>query len=292
MLVLVVCTSSLLIKLPVQGPATSFFAQINLPGKSDQQLPNQLSDQELERLARAITVKVLAGNTWGSGILIQRQQSVYTVVTNAHVIRRRNAPYFIQTHDGESYQASLLEASHFGGDDLVLLQFHSRELAYQAASFKPAFTFLAKDAEVFASGYPIEADPFISRGFVFKSGKVSVLLHKAMAGGYQVGYAIRLEQGMSGGPLLNRQGEVIGINGKSSYPLAGYPSAYQFEDGSAPIVQEELMLLSSWAIPIESLAQQVPPSLPLSLTWDAPANITVLTKFNTQSDRDWGNVRP
>jgi S1-C subfamily serine protease len=65
---------------------------------------------------------------------------------------------------------------------------------------------------------------------------------------------------MSGGPLLNLQGQVVGVNGKHSYPLFGERSAYMYENGS--LVEEEMELLkrSSWAIPIETLVLTAKPT--------------------------------
>jgi len=75
---------------------------------------------------------------------------------------------------------------------------------------------------------------------------------------------------MSGGPLLNQSGEVIGVNGKSNYPIGGYPSAYKYQDNSPPDVSEDIMLSSSWAIPIESLNPEIPPSQPSIIASDPP----------------------
>ncbi|NEP53002.1 MAG: trypsin-like peptidase domain-containing protein, partial [Moorea sp. SIO3C2] len=51
-------------------------------------IPRQNSSNliNFELLATQITVKVIAGKTWGSGIIINREGSVYTVLTNRHVL--------------------------------------------------------------------------------------------------------------------------------------------------------------------------------------------------------------
>ena len=76
---------------------------------SAQQQSHQLSEQQLRQLAQSITVKVIAGEGWGSGILIHRQGQVYTVLTNRHVLEAGNGNvYKIQTPNGQTYPANLV----------------------------------------------------------------------------------------------------------------------------------------------------------------------------------------
>jgi S1-C subfamily serine protease len=228
---------------------------------------NQLSQQELEKKAQKISVKILIGETlWGTGVLIKKDANTYTVATNAHVLLQIKPPYRLQTPDGNIHQAKLL--AKFDRTDLALLQFNTNQ-NYPIALLKPAFTLasLVNNAEVFAAGYPVEA----SKGFVVKRGKVAVLLPQAMTDGYQIGFSADLEQGMSGGALLNLEGEVVGIIGRSSYPPNGYPRAYQFDNLPTNLFPEQLMLNSSWAIPIEILASRSESKLSQDLAWNIPS---------------------
>ena len=45
------------------------------------------SATEVNDIAQAIAVKIAIGNENGSGILLQRQGNVYTVLTAAHVVK-------------------------------------------------------------------------------------------------------------------------------------------------------------------------------------------------------------
>lgn len=241
---LVACIGSLLIQLPMQALPASVSAP-TIP------VSDQLSAEQLRKYAQSITVKVLSGDTWGSGILIHRKGQVYTVLTNQHVLTPgEGKPYHVQTPDGLIYQATVSRVAEFEGNDLGLLQFSSSEEAYTVASLGTLTLF--KGDEVFAAGFPFEA-----KGFVFTTGQISLLLDKALDGGYQIGYTNDIQKGMSGGPLLNRRGQVVGINGRHAYPLWGNP--YVFKDGSVPTVAtQEQMSHFSWAVPVQTFLQVAP----------------------------------
>lgn len=267
---LVLATGLVLISLFIL-PVSSGFAQLFEQDITPQNSVRQLSESEIKTIAKNITVKVFKKEKelWGSGVLIKQEseqdEKIYTVATNYHVVAEELPTYSIQTPDGKKYQAELIKID-FGNTDLALLKFKAKK-DYQVASLKPAFSLaiLNNQTEVFVSGYPTEKS---SKEPVFESGLISVLLPLAINRGYQIGFSIDIQNGMSGGPLLNHQGELIGLIGKSSYPPSGYPRAYLFEDGSEPIVPENLMISASWAIPIEILAKQADTQLPLTLAWN------------------------
>ena len=221
----------------------------------------QLSPSQIQSAAGAITVKVLSTDDLGTGILIKKQGEVYTAITNAHVVRAGDPPYRLQTQDGQIYPAWLLHTK-FKPNDLALLQFRTRT-TYSVALLGSSFN-LAEGQDVFAAGYAFadDAQPKNKKqkqlkGFAFKSGKITLVLDKALEGGYQVGYTNDIEKGMSGGPLLNRWGEVVGINGKHAYPLWDAPSVFQ--DGSFACDRlHKLINRTSWAVPIETLVASSP----------------------------------
>jgi len=74
---------------------------------------------------------------------------------------------------------------------------------------------------------------------------------------------------MSGGPLLNQWGKVVGINGKHAYPLWDAPSVFQDGSQACPSLQKSIDR-TSWAIPIETLVQLAPTSIKLHSQLTAP----------------------
>ncbi len=196
--------------------------------------------------AEQVTVKVYAGETWGSGVIIGYTDQTYRVLTNHHVIQR-GTTFRIQTSDGQIYEATVDSSIDFGENDLALLQFKSPERVYQVAALGRSQS-LQVGEDVFAAGFPIEANTEAQNGYKFTQGKISLISPKVLDGGYQLGYTNDIEKGMSGGPVLNIRGELVAINGVHANPLWGDP--YVFADGSHPCEPlRQIMVESSLAIP-------------------------------------------
>jgi S1-C subfamily serine protease len=241
-LTLVVCVSSLTMALSASAPVVSVVTPCTSPDCNTPQ------SKQIYQQAEAITVKVVSTDFLGSGILLRKQGSVYTVLTNAHVLQAGDAPYRVQTPDGQIHAANLPKGVNFGKNDLALLQFQSSSNIYNVASLGKS---PAVGDEVFAVGFPATEEGTQAKGFVLTTGKVLLVLPKPLEGGYQLGYTNNLEKGMSGGPLLNRRGEVVGVSGMQAYPLWDAPSVFQ--DGIE--VDEPLhktIIRLSWAVPIKT----------------------------------------
>lgn len=189
---------------------------------------------------KSLEAKGVTFDDAGSGVIIARRNSTYYVLTNEHVVRPR-VKFGIRTHDGELHQVQNSLPPHkdkgqpdlnkdlverFGvydskknfvnGYDLALLQFDSSE-EYPVAPIGDSSTMTAGEP-VFVSGWPLpkttsEANSE-DRRRVFKDGKLERILNPADPNGnYNLCYTADTARGMSGGPVFNAKGEVIGIHG-------------------------------------------------------------------------------
>lgn len=207
----------------------------------------------VKAIARLTTVRILTRNASGSGVIVQRQGQTYTVITNWHVLALNHQPTVI-VFDGNQYQ--LFGAKQLGNEDVAIAYFNSLT-SYQIAPISQET--IAVGETVFAAGFPMyEPDSFQTtldwglKGFLLTQGTISILPPKSLPQGYRLGYTNDIQVGMSGGPIFNRFGKLIGINGriKNRDPDFG---VYTFEDGTEPSEQMlELMVNSSWGIPLNS----------------------------------------
>lgn len=261
-MMLLACIGSLLIAMQADVPN----ARVLTTNERRDYLRSRRVFDLLYRTAEAITVKVLSDGTLGSGILIQQQGLVYTVVTNSHVLRAGVAPYEIKTADGQIYTSEVVKTVNFEKYDLALLQFRSRGAVYEVAKLGRSSTLQIGD-EVFSAGFPfavaenppVNASELVQEftGFVLREGRVSVVLDRELKDGYRIGYTSYVQKGMSGGPLLNLKGELVAINGIHAYPLWDAPEYYQ--DGTEPCqALQEFITRSSFGIPIETVMEKAP----------------------------------
>jgi len=215
----------------------------------------------IERLAKLMTVRILTPNASGSGAIVRRQGQVYTVLTSWHVVAFSQQQTIIAP-DGQRY-GLLSRPLQLGNADLAIAQFRSFT-TYQVA--KISTDSLRVGEPVFAAGFPMYRGGSLTttfeqgiRAFRFTQGVVSVLPQKSLAQGYRLGYTNDIAVGMSGGPIFNSQGLLIGINGrvKNRDPDFG---VYAFEDGTEPSgALLEQMINSSWGIPISTYLRFVSP---------------------------------
>lgn len=220
----------------------------------------------IAEIARQVTVRVLTKTSMGSGAIVQRQVGTYTVLTCNHVVASsQNGSYTILTADGVTHTARRQLMQTFAGVDLALLQFDSSK-SYRVANLGNSRA-LTKGDRAYASGFPNyqflnksrveETRNWGIKAFRLTTGTVALLLEPTLLEGYSLGYTNEIEQGMSGGPVLNQKGEIIGINGRLKYPLQGI-DVFTFADGTKPSVDLfHQMEALSWAIPIAAFQDRV-----------------------------------
>jgi S1-C subfamily serine protease len=213
-----------------------------------------VQEQKLQQHLRSISIKILAhGETIGAGVLLSKQQRVYTVITHAHVIQSASAPFQLQTPDGQIYAAALVTPPIDQHRDLSMLRFQSPSRTYTTAKLATASS--KSGDRVWSAGFPLkgtnqtlEDTPRAILQPSIVSGHIVQILPIAIAGGYNVGSDLSIEYGMSGGGLIDRSGKLVGINGVQVKSLWNNPEI--LEDGSkvGDILHHQIRN-SHWAIP-------------------------------------------
>jgi S1-C subfamily serine protease len=209
-----------------------------------------LTSAQLQALAKSITVKILTKNGSASGTLIAKNGNNYTILTNDHVMNPGES-YRIQTPDGKIYPANVIKEkpASLKNQDVALFQFQSTA-EYTIATLGISAP-IAVEQKIVAAGFVSD-----SAKLVFTEGQISLLPDKSFQRGYRIGYSNKVQPGMSGGPILNYQGEVIGINAVHAYPISD--KIYTYIDNSKPSTAErQQMRQYSWGLPIYSVAKVV-----------------------------------
>ncbi|MFN6230591.1 MAG: GUN4 domain-containing protein [Dolichospermum sp.] len=177
-----------------------------------------LTPLQVNDIAKPITVMIGGLDGKGSGVIIDKNGNTYTVLTANHVVNKAGyGLYEIITHDGQKYEMEN-KAQTLGKLDLALVKFTSSK-NYPLAKIADSQT-VKEGATVYNSGFPI---PSISnnpqRIYFFITSQIT-----ARGRGENLGYDLFLSgsprPGMSGGPILNDQGEVIGIYGKAEFGIS------------------------------------------------------------------------
>jgi len=169
------------------------------PGPSAQ--PDDVS--QIVRQSMPAVITVISGSKQGSGFFVSPEGHV---LTNSHVIQSQSA--LIRFPDGNSVAAMVLRNDP--EKDLALLKAN-------AGSNYPTLPMGDSDKavqgeSVITIGSPIGLEGTVTRGIISA-------IRKAPNGVTYIQIDAAINQGNSGGPLLNKAGQVIGINtGKHSQP--------------------------------------------------------------------------
>ncbi|MFM6521476.1 MAG: tetratricopeptide repeat-containing serine protease family protein, partial [Microcystis panniformis] len=200
---------------------------------------------QLETKAKGFTVRIdstSGGN--GSGVIIAKKGNIYTVLTADHVLCENKEEsqdaaskpcpdhtYTVVTSDGKTRKIDKSTIIRQEGVDLAVFQFESLDNypVAEIANYNPN-----SGDFVFAAGFPkIGQNP---SKWLFSGGRIhdketGLLLTRqsplsneqggtlqsvaSLTGGYELVYTSITFGGMSGGAVLDSQGRVIGIHGRS-----------------------------------------------------------------------------
>lgn len=147
-----------------------------------------------------------SGRGVGTGVILTTDGEI---LTNAHVVNGATGVRILLPGAIDPIEARLLAIDV--GNDLALLKIDSTGLVLEPAVFADPNSIHVGD-EVVAVGFALNLDggPTVTRGIVSALNRTLVNDDGALDGLIQTDAAI--SSGNSGGPLLNRKAQVIGIN--------------------------------------------------------------------------------
>lgn len=167
-----------------------------------------LSPIEVNDVAQSVTVKIKGPNdTQGSGVIIKRQGTTYYVLTAKHVLTG-SGTYEIIAPDGRQYAFDGSQANTSTQTDLALLQFTS-EQSYRSADIGNSND-MTPGRTVYVAGYA-GGSRNLRPEYQFTSGQVTA--RQEAIEGYDIVYTNVTQGGMSGGPVLDELGLLVGIHG-------------------------------------------------------------------------------
>jgi Tfp pilus assembly protein PilF/V8-like Glu-specific endopeptidase len=171
-----------------------------------------LPADKVAEISKAVTIAIKTDNSIGSGVIIKKTGQVYTVLTAAHVLRNANATYKITTIDDRQYPLNYQTVKVLPGADLAILQFTSSQ-NYQVVKVGNSNK-VVEGVPVYVGGFPLNTAAINKSIFNFTDGRVTANSSKPLSAGYSIIYTNVTLPGMSGGSVLNEQGELVAIHGK------------------------------------------------------------------------------
>jgi len=167
---------------------------------SDRAIAQTSEEREANRVcekgAKAV-VTVQDGNGHGSGFLVSQDG---LIITNAHVVEDSPSVVTVVFQDGKQAPADVIGFAQ-GGVDLAALKIQNRNQLPHLSLARPGAAKVGY--HVFAIGTPLDPEnrDTCTQGYISRIREDGKIQHTA-----------NTNPGNSGGPLLNAQGEVIGVN--------------------------------------------------------------------------------
>jgi tetratricopeptide (TPR) repeat protein len=165
--------------------------------------------EQVNKIAEQITV-LIEGKSQGSGIIVAREGSTYYVLTAKHVIAS-GGELKIVGPDRNPYRVDSNNIIQLPGVDLAIVPFVSSS-NYEIAQLRDSKTVTVGE-QVYVSGWPKPGDTINRQIRQMTAGQISA--RERVNDGYELIYTNPTRQGMSGGPILDVRGRVIGIHGRT-----------------------------------------------------------------------------
>jgi len=162
--------------------------------------------------------KIIVKRKSGSGFIVDERGYV---LTNAHVIANASQPrshISVQLHSGEIFRANVIDVDQDADLALIKLEAKSKQ-KFPTLKFRNSTKPLRPGEWVLALGSPLALKNTVTSGIVSTVSRTSKEI--GLKTGRDMEYIqtdAAITKGNSGGPLVNLDGEVVGINTLSRWP--------------------------------------------------------------------------
>jgi tetratricopeptide (TPR) repeat protein len=173
-----------------------------------------LTTEQVKEIAKQVTVQI-DGQAPGSGVIVAQDGQTYYVLTAAHVVPSADE-YEVVTADRQRYKVNYNLVKKLPNVDLALVPFTSAN-RYSIVSIGSSAQMKA-GATSFLSGFPqARAEDAANQQaeYRFTKGQIVAVASRPISGGYALAYGNPTFAGMSGGPVFDQDGKLIGIHGAS-----------------------------------------------------------------------------
>jgi tetratricopeptide (TPR) repeat protein/S1-C subfamily serine protease len=203
--------------------ADILYGYANLPKVERQVTPTGYM-AKLNIKARQMTVRIENSGGNGSGVIVAREGNSYYVLTAKHVLQNRDTNQKYSNHQIITYdqdRRGVTSSVVAEGVDLAVVKFESNN-KYPVAQLGEYSQ--NNDDLVFVGGFPgrekINSPLWqwqLNPGFVSdrEQGKIQTQTNQSFSNGYDLIYSSISYGGMSGGPVFDTTGNVIGIHGRA-----------------------------------------------------------------------------
>lgn len=177
-------------------------------------LVNAKSSEEISHIAHQVTVQINdSSGGGGSGVIIGKQGNTYIVLTVKHVVEATDLTYSVRTYEGKHYRLVDIQRLKSSNDlDIAIVKFDSSK-EYPTATLGNSAQ-VGTGTPMYVYGYPAringqnyERQPEFSPGFITSR-------EDSRPKGYAMHYTAPTWKGMSGCPVFDADGRVIGIHGE------------------------------------------------------------------------------
>lgn len=223
------------------------------------------SATEIAQFAQQIAVQINSNgdSVGGTGVIVAKEGNTYTVLTANHVacsvlqgrspiVCRSDIAYTVRTPDGKEYATIAIQPLQKTKEDadLAIVKFESAQ-EYPVATVGDSEQ-AKMGTQIYVFGYPsINGSSGSQRDFEFSPGFVTSRPSDRPEG-YTLRYNAVTKKGMSGGPVFDTEGRIVGIHGQGE-------ADGQAETGSG----NKIDIKSGWsaAIPVNTFMAVAQPGL-------------------------------